>query len=89
MTDCNCDQKGKEPHWHVGDCPKLLRHKIAALEAELAGLQVENVRLRSALIGNTHQEMRTDYHEKGHRCSWRVAYEAVNQRSKAALAGEG
>ena len=44
--------------------------------------------LEGAHKANVHQELRTDYTERGHRCEWRVAYEAVQQRSKAALLKE-
>ena len=54
------------------------QQRIAELEAELA-------KLRETHKANVHQEVRTGWSAKGHRCEWRVAYEAVNQRSKAAL----
>ena len=43
--------------------------------------------LREAHKRNLRQ--RTEYAEIGHRCSWRSAYEAVVQRSKAALQEQG
>jgi hypothetical protein len=41
--------------------------------------------LREAHKANLHQELRSACGARGHRCDWRVAYEAVVQRSKAAL----
>ena len=51
-------------------------------------LQERIQQLEDAHKANVHQELRTDYTERGHRCEWRVAYEAVQQRSKAALLKE-
>ena len=54
---------------------------------EIARLEAENEALREAHKRNLRQ--RTEYAELGHRCSWRSAYEAVVQRSKAALQEQG
>jgi len=69
------------------------QHKrIAELEVQahnrnehISDLEAKVEALREAHKANVHQEVRTSWSAKGHRCEWRVAYEAVNQRSKAAL----
>ena len=52
-----------------------------------ATLKAENDRLREALDRNVHQIHKVKYDDKGHRCSWRSAAEAMIVRSKQALEG--
>jgi hypothetical protein len=65
--------KGKESRWCcICNTRKTVNERIAALE--------------EAHKANLHQEISTvQYTERGHRCSWRAAYEAVVQRSNSVL----
>ena len=56
---------------------------MIAVCAEVAGKRIQQ--LENAHKENVHQKIRSAWGAPGHRCEWRVAYEAVNQRSKAVL----
>ena len=61
--------------------------EVTGYREENDSLKAENDRLREALDRNVHQIRKVKYDDKGHRCSWRSAAEAMIVRSNEALGG--
>ena len=92
MSRCTCETRpvfNCLVHTDRGMAHRQLASRSADLMRKNAELEAQLAELREAHQANLHQEVRTGWSAKGHRCEWRVAYEAVKQRSKAALLEEG